>query len=168
MGSDSGGLRDAAHLPDGAILHVDARASHAVLVLRASVGRRQLHRAVSRTIGNDRYVSDLQYGGYTRGSGASYCEGYVSGLPIPGLHPDDAASFADKQDAPAGAAGLIHTRTLALKEAAGDWLELECDIRLVRSSRSGRGQRDPAATSRGKQHGASHDLNVPGARKRLN
>ena len=110
----------------------------------------------------------LQYGGYTRGSGASYCEGYVSGLPIPGLHPDDVASFADKQDAPAGTEGLIHTRTLALKEAAGDWLELECDIRLVRSSRSGRGQRDPAAASRGKQHGASHDLNVPGATKRLN
>lgn len=110
----------------------------------------------------------LQYGGYSRGSGASYCEGYVSGLPIPGLHPDDAASLDDKPDAPTGAAGLIHTRTLALKEAAGDWLELECDIRLVRSSRAGRGQRDPAAANRGKQHGASHDLTVPGARKRLN
>ncbi len=110
----------------------------------------------------------LQYGGYQRGSGASYCEGYVSGLPIPGQQPDDAVKPADKPDAPASAAGLIHTRTLALQEAAGDWLDVECEVKLVRSARTGRWQNDPAATSRGKQHGASHDLNVPGARKRLN
>lgn len=110
----------------------------------------------------------LQYGGYQRGSGASYCEGYVSGLPIPGQQPEETAMPIEKPDAPASAAGLIHTRTLALQEAAGDWLEVECEVKLVRSARTGRWQNDPAAKSRGKQHGASHDLNVPGARKRLN
>lgn len=112
----------------------------------------------------------LQYGGYTRGSGASYCEGYVSGLPIPGLHPDDAQPSTDRSaesEASVGA-GLIHTRTLVLQDAANDWLDHECNIKLVQTHRFARGQHDAAATSRGRQHGASHELNVPGARKRLN
>ncbi len=109
----------------------------------------------------------LQYGGYSRGSGASYCEGYVSGLPIPGLQPEDVPSSANQPEVPANAGGLIHARTIALRDAAVDWLDRECNIKLVTAQRWGRGQRDPAANNRGREHGASHELNVPGSRKRL-
>ncbi len=110
----------------------------------------------------------LQYGGYSRGSGASYCEGYVSGLPIPGLEPSPAASGHEASATPVGASGLIQTRTLALQQAAHSWLNLECNVHLVMSGRSGRGQHDPAASSRGRAHGASHEIKAPGSRKRLN
>ena len=114
-------------------------------------------------------AATLQYGGYVRGSGASYCEGYVSGLPIPGMEGNEPVSPTGDQAPVAGeSAGLIQTRTMVLHEVACDWLNLECEIKLVRSHRTGRGQHDPAAKGRGREHGASHELNVPGARKRLN
>ncbi len=110
----------------------------------------------------------LQYGGYSRGSGASYCEGYVSGLPIPGMGNEEVPQSSKDDQQPTGANGLIQTRMLTLREAALDWLDLECNIRLIKVQRGGRGRSDPAATSRGRTHGASHELNVPGARRRLN
>lgn len=110
----------------------------------------------------------LQYGGYTRGSGASYCEGYVAGLPIPGLHPDDVTNGPAGQTDAHASSSLIHTRTMILQDAANDWLNTECNIKLVQTHRFARDKHDAAASSRGRQHGASHELNVPGARKRLN
>ncbi len=104
----------------------------------------------------------LQFGGHSRGSGASYAEGYVEALPK--------RSQTDIDQRPAkiiSETALVQTRTLALQSAATDWLAQECNIRLVSSSRSGRQQHDPFAQHRGRQHGAQHQVNVPNAPKRL-
>lgn len=108
----------------------------------------------------------LQYGGFVRGSGASYAEGYVSGLPR-SSQAADAATGAANAPIAVSERSLIQSRTVALHQTALQWLHLECNIKLATNRRSGRGQFDPAATSRGKEHGASHKLEVPGRRKRL-
>jgi hypothetical protein len=114
----------------------------------------------------------LQYGGYVRGSGASYAEGYVAGLPREATpQPTPAGETQPKQTPQAGAQsgqpGLIHARTLILKETAAQWLYQECGLRLVTTRRQGRYQHDPDAATRGKQHGATHKLDVPGSPRRL-
>ncbi len=102
----------------------------------------------------------LQYGGYSRGSGASYAEGYVRGLP---RH----QASSDLHDQAVSETALIHLRTLAAKQAARDWLKLECGISLVLKGGSGRSQHDPDAADRGKQHGSKHDLRDASGRKRI-
>lgn len=103
--------------------------------------------------------AQLQYGGYSRGSGASYAEGYVRGLPR--YHSSEHDPTQVNQSA------LIHARTLAVKHAARDWLKLECDVSIVLKSGSGRSQHDPDAAHRGKQHGSKHDLRGASGRKLL-
>ncbi|TWU16760.1 DUF2786 domain-containing protein [Allorhodopirellula heiligendammensis] len=103
--------------------------------------------------------AQLQYGGYARGSGASYAEGYVRGLPR--YHSADDAEIQISEST------LIHARTLAVQQAARDWLKLECDVSIVRKGGSGRSQHDPDAAHRGKQHGSKHDLRGASGRKRL-
>jgi len=103
--------------------------------------------------------AQLQYRGYARGSGASYAEGYVAGLPRY-LTPEK----GDGEQVLSEPA-LIHTRTLAVQKAANDWLSQECGISLVRSGGSGRSKHDPDAEDRGKQHGAKHDLAGASGRK---
>jgi hypothetical protein len=105
--------------------------------------------------------AQLQYGGYVSGSGASYAEGYVRGLPRWTNGPD----VKDQQALSNGA--LIHVRTLALQNAAKQWLEVECNIRLTMVSRGGRYAHDDAAASRGKLHGSKHELQVPGSPPRI-
>jgi Protein of unknown function (DUF2786) len=101
----------------------------------------------------------LQYGGHTRGSGASYAEGYVRGMPRSMEQPDG--------DNVVSESALIQVRTLAVHGAARDWLRLECGISLVSSTSAGRHQHDPEAAHRGKQHGAKHDLSSANGRKRI-
>ncbi|TWT56562.1 DUF2786 domain-containing protein [Allorhodopirellula solitaria] len=103
--------------------------------------------------------AQLQYGGYARGSGASYAEGYVNGLPR--YH---TSGPGDQQ---ANESALIHARTLAVKQASREWLKLECDISIVLKGSSGRSQHDPDAASRGKTHGSKHDLRGASGRKRI-
>lgn len=103
--------------------------------------------------------AQLQYGGYARGSGASYAEGYVRGLPR--YHSPDGDPTQTNESA------LIHARTLAVKKAARDWLSLECDVSIVFKGGSGRSQQDPDAADRGKQHGSKHDLRGASGRKLL-
>ncbi len=102
----------------------------------------------------------LQYGGYSRGSGASYAEGYVRGLPRYQSTTEDLGGIASES-------ALIHTRTIAVKRAARDWLKMECDISIVLKGGSGRSQHDPDAADRGKSHGAKHDLRDASGRKRI-
>ncbi len=113
----------------------------------------------------------LQYGGFARGSGASYCEGYVRGLPR-ASQGDVAASKSDTQQQPQHSMqqqlALVQSRAISLKQSANQWLAAECHIHLVNTHRGGRDMHDPAASERGRIHGASHKLNVPGSRKRLN
>ncbi len=100
----------------------------------------------------------LQFGGYSRGSGASYAEGYVESLPKHRSGWDIPASAGT-----AGEPGLIQTRTLALHDAAKQWLNDECHVRLATSSRAARLQDDPLAKHRGRQHGAQHHITLPTA-----
>jgi hypothetical protein len=103
----------------------------------------------------------LQFRGHTRGSGASYAEGYVEGLP---------RSTAESEPHPEqilSEQALIRSRTLILHSAANHWLDFECNIQLMRSSGSGRGQFDEAAASQGRLHGSKHEIVVPSAQLRI-
>jgi len=102
----------------------------------------------------------LQYGGYSRGSGASYAEGYVRGLPR-------YQSGVNNGDTIVSSTALIHARTIAVRKAATLWLKIECGMTLVSERGSGRNQHDPDAASRGKEHGSKHDLSAANGRKRL-
>lgn len=124
-------------------------------------------------------AAKLQYGGFSRGSGASYCEGYVRGLP----HGDQHDAIPAGDGARHGAAGkpspavtaeqlhanreLIQARALALKKTVLDWLDQECGVQLYTSRGAGRMERDPAAEARGSLHGSQHRIDAPGAPKRL-
>ncbi|TWU45699.1 hypothetical protein Q31b_08750 [Novipirellula aureliae] len=103
----------------------------------------------------------LRYGGHSRGSGASYAEGYVHGLPGYESPSDPAEEQVVSETA------LIHARTLAVHKAARDWLKLECGVSLASGRGYGRSQHDPAAASVGKQHGSKHDITANGTRKRI-
>jgi len=106
----------------------------------------------------------LQYGGYSRGSGASYAEGYVRGLP---RERDRVSEPGVTAEAVVSETALIHARTLAMKRAARNWLALECEIELTMGSGAGRDGYDPQAAAHGRQDGAKHDLTAPGRPKRL-
>jgi hypothetical protein len=116
-------------------------------------------------------AAQLRYGGYVRGSGASYAEGYVAGLPRSQSQPSaptgdvPSGETAEAKEIDEGA--LIQTRTLALQEAAGQWLRQECNLSLVTTRRAGRQHRDPSAESRGRRDGATHEVVVPNAPKRI-
>ncbi len=103
----------------------------------------------------------LQFRGYTRGSGASYAEGYVQGLP---------GSSTDSQYNPeqvVSERALIHSRTMTLHSAAKHWLDFECNIKLTTCYGMGRDQFDDAAAHRGRLHGSKHEVSAPGAQLRI-
>ena len=105
--------------------------------------------------------AQLQFRGHTRGSGASYAEGYVQGLPR------SAVSSEVRPEQILSERALIRSRTLTLNSAAKKWLDFECDIQLERSHGSGRDQFDENAASRGRMHGSKHEVVVPGAQLRI-
>ncbi len=110
--------------------------------------------------------AQLQYGSYTRGSGASYAEGYVAGLPRSSTVETDEGRTTQSTHTTSERA-LIQARMLSLRDAAKQWLDVECNIRLTSGSRRGRYQHDPAAETQGRAHGAQHEVNVPNATKRI-
>lgn len=100
------------------------------------------------------------FGSHTRGSGASYCEGFVDGLPRSwdeNVTSDDDAMSAHS---------LIRARQIAMHDSATKWLNEECGIRLSRSSGSGRSSFDKSAHRRGQADGAKHNVKV-NSRKRI-
>lgn len=106
----------------------------------------------------------LQYGSHSRGSGASYAEGYVRGLPRDGEREAVANQLGERL---VSETALIHARTLAMNRAARNWLALECGVQLTVSSDSGRFLHDPAAAAHGRQDGSQHDLSAPGRPRRI-
>ncbi len=103
----------------------------------------------------------LKYGGYARGSGASYAEGYVSGLPV-------AAKAEDARGEAASNRALVQHRMLAVRAQATEWLKKECGITLVSGSRySGRGEFDFRAHHAGTRDGARHERPQRRGQKRL-
>jgi hypothetical protein len=139
----------------------------------------QLFRELMITIAT---AAKLLFGGYARGSGASYAEGYVSSLPKnagdstetnqpPNATPNDTATSNPQNDESQldnANRQLVLQRSIAVQRRAKDWLFLECGIRLVTTYRSARDFRDGAAEQLGKTHGAQHRVDVPNAPKRLN
>jgi len=105
-------------------------------------------------------AAHVKYGSHTRGSGASYAEGYVNGLPRTN-------QIQPPESAPISETALIHARTLAIHDAAKDWLDEECGIRLQRSRSSGRGKFDESAHRDGKRDGARHEHARHHARKQI-
>ena len=100
------------------------------------------------------------FGTHTRGSGASYCEGFVEGLP---------SSWAEESaddDQAVSARNLIRARQLAIHDSATEWLKEECGVRLSRVSGVGRSSFDRSAHRRGQADGAKHDVRV-NSRKRI-
>jgi len=87
------------------------------------------------------------YGGFTRGSGASYCEGFVRGLPT--------ASYGEVSREHALVA---QERTLSTHRLAGEWLRNEVGVRLSTSHRRGRSGYDAEAASNGRADGAKQSL----------
>lgn len=109
-------------------------------------------------------AAHLQYGSHVQGSGASYAEGYVSGLP---RSPHDGNEKHEPNKQVSRERALIHTRMLTLQNAATQWLDRECNVKLVTRGGRGRWGYDQAAAFQGKLHGAKHTLNVPGAPPRI-
>ncbi len=109
-------------------------------------------------------AAKLQYGGYSRGSGASYAEGYVAGLPR-AFEEELGSSPTNREVEESDQMGLIHQRMLAIHAASREWLAAECGIRLVAGSGRGRYAHDPNAAGLGKQHGSKHQVNTHGRRK---
>ncbi len=116
-------------------------------------------------------AAKLQFGGYSRGSGASYAEGYVAGLPRWNCEGKESSTAASCERSPVEgdssdldrSRALIQQRTLAVTDAARQWLDIECGIQLQRSRRAGRYERDPLAEHLGRQDGATHEIK-PGRR----
>ncbi len=105
--------------------------------------------------------AQLQFRGHTRGSGASYAEGYVQGLPR------SAAASESRPEQIMSERALIRARTLTLHSAASHWLDFECNIQLRKTGGSGRDRFDEAAASRGRLHGSNHEIVVPSAQLRI-
>lgn len=98
-------------------------------------------------------MAKLKYGGFAKGSGASYAEGFVTGLY------EILTGAIDQQP------GLIESNkrlTAQLKSAALQWLRSECDIRLGTSTRSSRSSFDASAAEVGKSDGRSRMVAKPG------
>jgi hypothetical protein len=107
----------------------------------------------------------LKYGSYARGSGASYAEGYVRGLPrlrAPAATPRQAASSSSPAQG-----DLVQLRALAVQAAADHWLAHECGVQLSTISSSGRYHFDSGAHQAGQRDGAQHEPITPRTQKRL-
>lgn len=95
----------------------------------------------------------LKYGGYAKGSGASYCEGFVRGLN------------EIRTGQPSQTPALIETSkklSAKLECAAKTWLSDECGIRLCTASQTSRSSYDADAAAVGKQDGRARVVNKPG------
>jgi hypothetical protein len=101
----------------------------------------------------------LKFKGHSRGSGASYAEGFVAGLPKSG----ELIPIADRE----GALALVHNRTLIVHRQSKQWLEFECGIRLTKGSGGGRYSHDPAAEQAGRIDGAKQQIQIPKRVQRL-
>jgi hypothetical protein len=95
----------------------------------------------------------IKYGGYAKGSGASYCEGFVRGLRE--------ILLGQSSQSPA----LIESSrqiSAKLETAAKVWLRDECGISLYISSGSGRSGYDENAAAAGQQDGRARVVGKPG------
>lgn len=134
----------------------------------------QLFRELLVTIAT---AAKLLYGGFSRGSGASYAEGYVRSLPksdsvlaaaVNQRSKSAGAKDTDSKTSLSPEQALILQRSLAVHKKSKDWLFEECGIRLVNASRRVRDFHDPAAESMGRKHGSEHRIDPPSGPKRLN
>lgn len=105
--------------------------------------------------------AQLQYGGHSRGSGASYAEGYVQGLPTSSTTHTASNVGGESQQT------LIRRRMLTIQNQARKWLANECNILLSTSRGAGRYDYDENAHRHGRQDGATHEVQVPNAPKRI-
>ncbi|MFN9508016.1 MAG: DUF2786 domain-containing protein [Planctomycetota bacterium] len=126
----------------------------------------QLFRELLLTIAT---AAKLLYGGYARGSGASYAEGYVNSLPKSDVLSGQVDKDKGSENIPSDPSqfALMQQRSLVVHERAREWLAVECGIRLMTTTRRLRDFRDPAAELIGRKHGSEHRIDPPSAPKRL-
>ena len=98
----------------------------------------------------------LNYGGYARGSGASYAKGYVDGLPR--FDPETIDTKGQE---------MIRARMLSIHKEAKHWLEMECGISLCTKSGSSSGLHDPTAYAAGQRDGSTHSVSGRSGVKRI-
>jgi hypothetical protein len=103
----------------------------------------------------------LQYGGHSRGSGASYAEGYVRGLPREAVSTGQTAGIDTRSR------DVIQTKILSLKKSANAWLKEETGVCIIYGQGGGRSRHDSSAAALGRQHGATHEIKNPDRPKRL-
>ena len=102
-----------------------------------------------------------------RGSGASYAEGYVAGLPRQFSESDKQSTDGQSTALAEQNRKLIHEKMLSVHRSAKRWLKLECNIALTSGSSGSRSQHDPAAESAGRQDGAKHEIDRPNPTRKI-
>ena len=97
-------------------------------------------------------LARLKYGGYAKGRGASYAEGFVAELR---------AILRGVNHAPA----IIESSRMLRERLESDarvWLKNECEVTLVTRSSSGRAGYDPKAAAEGRADGRNRNVTRPG------
>ncbi len=97
-------------------------------------------------------LARLKYGGYAKGRGASYAEGFVAELStmLRGVNHSPALIESSQ------------TLRVKLESDARAWLKAECDITLVSKYSSGRSGYDPNAAAEGRADGRTRNVTKPG------
>lgn len=112
-------------------------------------------------------MSRMKYGGFVRGAGRSYANGFCMALhsKVKNLRKEETqqAAIPGPQDAPRSSTALILVQSNELmrmrKERASEWLERECGIKLGKGgSRSSSGSFDGEAYHSGRTDGGRADL----------
>lgn len=97
-------------------------------------------------------LARLKYGGYAKGRGASYAEGFVAGL----------MSILQGVDQPPAIIESSRALKARIERDAKEWLRVECGISLVKQSSSGRSGYDPGAAAVGRADGKTRNVTRPG------
>lgn len=97
-------------------------------------------------------LARLKYGGYAKGRGASYAEGFVAELRaiLRGVNHEPAIIESNRM------------LTAKIELEAKRWLKAECDISLVHQSSGGRSGFDPSAAAAGRADGRTRNVTRPG------
>ncbi len=108
-------------------------------------------------------MGQLYHGGWARGSGASYCEGFVNGLER--AHQKSQGQLTSGEDK---YALVVQEKSLAIRKGADHWLAESQGVKLRQGgSRSCRSNFDSSAFLQGKKHGGEYDVNKPAGTKKL-
>ena len=108
----------------------------------------------------------VRFGGWAKGDGGAYCEGFVEGLESAR---EKAMQQLEQGDEQTAALMVLSEKTqLAIQSASKNWLSTECGVNLVKGSglggsQSGSGQ----ARGEGRADGKKYNPNRPSGTKKI-